>query len=445
MSARTGGLILAAAAVRPHARRRRAPTACSTRRPATPGSTPWVAHLRGARRGAARCGAPVEGIAVRDGRRRRRDGRGARRVTADFYVAALPVEVHARRCSRRSCARAEPRLNGLDRLVTRWMNGILFYLDDDVPLVRRPRDLHRLRVGADVDLAAPVLARRRLRQVGDGRVGGILSIDISDWHAPGGATGKVGRAVHAARRSATRSGRSCATTSTTRSTAWSVVLAGSWTRRSSSRTRRARPTPSRCWSTPPGSWADRPDAATAIPNLLLAADYVRTLHRPGDDGGRQRGGPPRGQRDPRRDAARARRAASVWPLREPPALGPARVLDKVLWRLRRPAPSPIRVSRRGRCQRPVWSGASWPRFRQDERRERVRRRLGMFRAGIVGAQSARPGGEPARAEADRAADRQRLAGAARHAYGSRQPRVPGLARERRHARQARPTAHPARL
>ena len=32
--------------------------------------------------------------------------------------------------------RAEPRLNGLDRLVTRWMNGIMFYLRDDLPLVR---------------------------------------------------------------------------------------------------------------------------------------------------------------------------------------------------------------------------------------------------------------------------------------------------------------------
>jgi uncharacterized protein with NAD-binding domain and iron-sulfur cluster len=25
-----------------------------------------------------------------------------------------------------------------------------------------------------------------------------------------------------------------------------------------------------------GSWADRPEAATAVPNLFLAADYVRT-------------------------------------------------------------------------------------------------------------------------------------------------------------------------
>src|SRR4029453_5961117 len=27
---------------------------------------------------------------------------------------------------------------------------------------------------------------------------------------------------------------------------------------------------------PPGSWAIRPEAATAVPNLVLASDYVRT-------------------------------------------------------------------------------------------------------------------------------------------------------------------------
>ena len=47
-------------------------------------------------------------------------------MTADYYVAALPVEVMRTLLSPELRA-AEPRLNGLDRLVTRWMNGILFY------------------------------------------------------------------------------------------------------------------------------------------------------------------------------------------------------------------------------------------------------------------------------------------------------------------------------
>ena len=42
------------------------------------------------------------------------------------------------------------------------------------------------------------------------------------------------------------------------------------------RHRRRSATTSRCSSRTPASWDDRPDAATGIPNLFLAADYVRT-------------------------------------------------------------------------------------------------------------------------------------------------------------------------
>jgi hypothetical protein len=37
----------------------------------------------------------------------------------------------------------------------------------------------------------------------------------------------------------------------------------------------------------------------------------------------------------------------VWKLREPPVLGPARALDRVLWRLRRGPMVPVRVSASG--------------------------------------------------------------------------------------------------
>ena len=52
--------------------------------------------------------------------------------TADFYVAALPVEV-MRLLATDEIKQAEPRLAGLNLLRTRWMNGIMFYLDRDVP------------------------------------------------------------------------------------------------------------------------------------------------------------------------------------------------------------------------------------------------------------------------------------------------------------------------
>ena len=55
--------------------------------------------------------------------------------SADFYVAALPVEV-MRQLTTDDLKQAEPRLARLHRLRTRWMNGIMFYLDRDVGLGR---------------------------------------------------------------------------------------------------------------------------------------------------------------------------------------------------------------------------------------------------------------------------------------------------------------------
>ena len=93
---------------------------------------PWVAHLRG--RGVdVRLGAPVEALHLAGGRLAGATVAGSR-IEADHYVAALPVEV-MRLLASPPLRAAEPRLKGLDRLVTRWMNGVLFYLDRDVPLV----------------------------------------------------------------------------------------------------------------------------------------------------------------------------------------------------------------------------------------------------------------------------------------------------------------------
>jgi uncharacterized protein with NAD-binding domain and iron-sulfur cluster len=53
---------------------------------------------------------------------------------ADFYVAAVPVEV-MRLLATDEIKQAEPQLAGLNALRTRWMNGVMFYLDRDVPVV----------------------------------------------------------------------------------------------------------------------------------------------------------------------------------------------------------------------------------------------------------------------------------------------------------------------
>ena len=168
----------------------------------------------------------------RDRRRARRRGRHVRRRAAggDHAHAAL-----ARAARRRAAAeRARPAGHALDE-----RDHVLPARGP--PAGARPRDLPRLRVGADVDLAASVLARLRLS--GDRRRAVARHLRVA---APGAADGQGRGARARPRRSAPRSGANCRTTSRTRWTG-SRSSPGSWTRRSSSRTPRARPTPSRCW------------------------------------------------------------------------------------------------------------------------------------------------------------------------------------------------------
>ena len=61
-------------------------------------------------------------------------GRKPETLQADYYVAALPVE-HMVALATDDMKRAEPRLAELNKLLTRWMNGILFYLHEPVSLV----------------------------------------------------------------------------------------------------------------------------------------------------------------------------------------------------------------------------------------------------------------------------------------------------------------------
>jgi 15-cis-phytoene desaturase len=117
---------------------------------------------------------------------------GRSEVAADFYVAALPVEAMTALMSD-DLKRAAPSLANLEKLKTRWMNGIQFYLFKDEPLVNG----HVIYL--DSPWALTSISQRQfwnkvdLSQYGDGTVNGILSVDISDWEAPGVVFGKPAR------------------------------------------------------------------------------------------------------------------------------------------------------------------------------------------------------------------------------------------------------------
>jgi uncharacterized protein with NAD-binding domain and iron-sulfur cluster len=115
--------------------------------------------------------------------------------SADYYVAAVPVEVMRERIAMDALKRVSPRLARLDELTVRWMNGIMFYLRRDVPLI------HGHSIYIDSSWALTSISQRQfwpqfdLHGMGDGEVDGILSVDISDWESPGrfAARGKIAK------------------------------------------------------------------------------------------------------------------------------------------------------------------------------------------------------------------------------------------------------------
>ena len=96
-----------------------------------------------------------------------------------------------------------------------------------------------------------------------------------------------------------------------------------------------------------GSWADRRRRRPRIPNLFLAADYVRTYTDLATMEGANEAARRAVNAILRRHRLDAPRAASVWPLAEPAVFKPARLLDSVLWRLRRPPRPPVRATTTG--------------------------------------------------------------------------------------------------
>ena len=117
---------------------------------------------------------------------------GPGNVTADYYIAALPVEVMTTLVTD-DLKHAAPSIANLNKLNTRWMNGIQFYMAQDVPIVNghaiylnSPWALtsisqHQFWTGVD------------LSKFGNGKVRGIISVDISDWDAPGVVYNKPAR------------------------------------------------------------------------------------------------------------------------------------------------------------------------------------------------------------------------------------------------------------
>jgi uncharacterized protein with NAD-binding domain and iron-sulfur cluster len=117
-----------------------------------------------------------------------------RTVEADSYLLAVPAEV-CKRLLTPELRRASATLGRVERLETAWMNGLQFFLSEDVELTAG----HAMYM--DSPWALTSISQRQfwdpaVYDVGDRggpEIEGVLSVIVSDWDAPGVVHGKPAR------------------------------------------------------------------------------------------------------------------------------------------------------------------------------------------------------------------------------------------------------------
>ncbi len=206
-------------------------------------------------------------------------------VSGDYYVVAVPLEVIGRILAEerhKPILQADPGLEGIltFRQYVAWMNGLQLYIKRDIPIVNG----HAIYV--DSPWAITSISQKQfwpntdLSQYGDGTVQGIISVDISDWQTPG-SNGKTAdectpeeikdEVLHQIMESLNIDGK--------------VILSKDdvidWFLDPDIRPRLRKDLDLYNDAEPlmvaeVNTWHLRPDAHTRIPNLFLAADYIRT-------------------------------------------------------------------------------------------------------------------------------------------------------------------------
>jgi uncharacterized protein with NAD-binding domain and iron-sulfur cluster len=266
-------------------------------------------------------------------------------VKGDQYVLAVPIEA-AHELMSADLAALDPqcdrlRAANIDQLVS-WMVGIQFYLYQDVPLA-----LGHM-VFPDAPWALTAISQPQFwsepvdmfrSRYGTGDVGGLISVDISEWNKEGTFVRKKARDCTKEEIQAEVWWQLKAALNGQRPDQQTLTddLLHSWHLDDDIDYSAGLPplNRSRLLIHPPGSWALRPEAASAVPNLCFAADYVRTY----TDIASMEGACEAGRRAANAILDRVGSTASrvgVWPLQEPPQYQRWKQLDADLYRIGRP-------------------------------------------------------------------------------------------------------------
>ena len=200
-------------------------------------------------------------------------------MEGDHYVAALPIERVAPLLNDRMLI-ADPKLANLGTLAANveWMNGVQFYLRCDLPIA------HGHVIHIDTEWALTSVSQIQFwrsmspDQFGDSDVRGVLSVDVSNWGDPG-SNGRP--AMQCSREEVVRE--------VWRQLKRSLNIDRELLRDADLHSwfldpdiQRDAADPGQLKNAEPllvnlvDTWKLRPDAVTAIPNLFLASDYVRT-------------------------------------------------------------------------------------------------------------------------------------------------------------------------
>lgn len=239
---------------------------------------PWVDHLR--RRGvdlvpsAAVTAIDADGERV-TGATVRHDGPDGdeERVTADHYVLAVPAPAVAELLTP-ELERAAPSLSGVRNLDHGWMNGVQFYLREDVTPVRGHGVFY------DSPWALTAVSQRQFWERFDfdayDETEGVLSVIVSEWDEPGIVYGKPAREctreeIVTEVWEQLRAHLGTDLLNESNLVASQLDPAVGFEEETGTVTNDAE-----LLINTVGSLQHRPEATTAAPNLYLAADFVRT-------------------------------------------------------------------------------------------------------------------------------------------------------------------------